>query len=100
MTRKTELLPPAAVEDSLSKLAQLVSSFDAHAFAAHKEKAAQWRESVEATRWLTGIRRLFEATAKVVTQLQLGNPVPLPTPPLRAQLRNHELTRLVARWSY
>jgi hypothetical protein len=75
MTRKVELMPPAAVEESLGKLAALVTSFDSHAFSSSQERASQWRESVDATRWLAGIRRLFEATAKVVTQLQLGNPV-------------------------
>jgi hypothetical protein len=52
-----------------------VATFDAYALSESKEQAARWRESVEATRWLTGLRRLFEATGKVMTQLQLGNPV-------------------------
>ncbi len=97
----TKLLSPAAIENSLQKLANLVSSFDTSRFeraqhddtitnsgggssapaAAGADKVtlqqmkAAWRESLDDTQWLKGVRLLLETTSEIVNLIIDGEPV-------------------------
>lgn len=97
----TKLLSPAAIENSLQKLANLVSSFDTSRFeraqhddtitnsgggssapatgAADKvtlqQMKAAWRESLDDTQWLKGVRLLLETTSEIVNLIIDGEPV-------------------------
>ncbi|ELR15043.1 Protein-tyrosine-phosphatase [Acanthamoeba castellanii str. Neff] len=79
--RKAVLMSPSAVDESLGKLSDLVSTFDARLFSSSAAdggdgRAQEWRRSMDTTTlWLTGLRRLLAATANVVKQLLLGTPV-------------------------
>jgi hypothetical protein len=69
-------MSPAAVDESLGKLADLVSSFDSHGFATREsEEANAWRRAADASQWVAGVRSLVTVTGQVVAQLELGNPV-------------------------
>jgi hypothetical protein len=80
--RKAVLMSPSAVDESLGKLSDLVSTFDARLLSSSAAdggdgRAQEWRRSMDTTTlWLTGLRRLLAATANVVKQLLLGTPVP------------------------
>jgi len=72
-------MSPSAVDESLGKLSDLVSTFDARLFSSSSAdggegdgRAQEWRRSVDTTLWLTGLRRLLAVTANVVKQLLLG----------------------------
>jgi hypothetical protein len=97
----TKLLSPAAIENSLQKLANLVSSFDTSRFeraqhddtitnsgggssapaAAGADKVTlqqmktAWRESLDDTQWLKGVRLLLETTSEIVNLIIDGEPV-------------------------
>jgi hypothetical protein len=80
--RKTTLMPPAAIDESLGKLSDLVAAFDALQCSSPNgdPRAQEWRRSADSTQWLTGLHCLLETAGDVVTQLQLGIPVTTRTP--------------------
>lgn len=79
------LMSPAAVEESLSKLADLVSTFDGSRYV-EKDYATECRCSVQDSQWLTGIRQLIATTGTAVTLLQQGYSVGLGVLTLLGQL--------------
>lgn len=71
---KLALSSPASVEESLCKLAELISTFNTYQL---KDigTANSLRHTIEATKWLASLRQLLLTTEKAVAHLQQGRPV-------------------------
>jgi hypothetical protein len=79
-----KLPPPGAVEQSLLKLAHLVSSLNvsdisAAALSSDTDAAstmrAAWVNSLHEAQWLSGVQMLLQTTLDIVEHIRHGNPV-------------------------
>lgn len=73
--QKAVVITSGQLEESFKKLAQVVASFNEHAFTESRDQAAKWRSLLSEAPWLNSIKQILGSVDALLGHLESGHPV-------------------------